>query len=130
MVKAQARVKIYEEENIDQWVALKTPTMTDIKAGDSRYPLMSKKQKYLDQNEKSSAATHFQDRPSVNKFSTINIQHGSYRISNTICKNNKEVSQQIKIKSQAGSENLVRKTMRLVRCYTNLPKSNQHLVWI
>ena len=57
MAKAQARVKIYEEENIDQKVPLKTLTVADIKAGDSRYPAITKKQKYLDQNEKPSAAT-------------------------------------------------------------------------
>ena len=74
MAKAQARAKIYEEENIDQKVALKTLTMADIKAGDSRYPVITKKQKYLDQNEKSSAATQFQARPRFNKFSTTNNQ--------------------------------------------------------
>ena len=51
MAKAQARVKIYEGENIDQKVLLKTLTMTDIKAGYSRYPVIRKKQKYLDQDE-------------------------------------------------------------------------------
>ena len=44
MAKAQARVKIYEEENIDQKVPLKTLTVADIKAGDSRYPVITKKQ--------------------------------------------------------------------------------------
>ena len=53
MARAQARVKIYEEENIDQKIPLKTLTMAD----DSRYPVITKKQKYLDQNEKSSTAT-------------------------------------------------------------------------
>ena len=48
MAKAQARVKIYEAENISQKVPLKIPTMADIKAGDSRYVLITKKQKYLD----------------------------------------------------------------------------------
>ena len=43
MAKAQARVKIYEEENIDQKVPLKTLTVADIKAGDSRYPVITKK---------------------------------------------------------------------------------------
>ena len=52
MAKAQARVKIYEEENIDQKVPLKTLAMTDIKTGDSRYPVITKKQNHLDQNEK------------------------------------------------------------------------------
>ena len=50
MAKAQARVKINERENIDQKVPLKTLTMTDIKAGNSRYPVITKKQKYMDQN--------------------------------------------------------------------------------
>ena len=49
MAKAQARVKINERENIDQKVPLKTLTMTDIKAGNSRYPVITKKQKYMDQ---------------------------------------------------------------------------------
>ena len=70
MVKAQARVKIYEGENRDRKVPLKTLTMADIKADDSRYPVITKKQKYLDQNEKSSAATQFQARSRVNRFST------------------------------------------------------------
>ena len=64
--------------------------MADVKAGNSRYPLMTKKQKYLDQNGKSSAATQFQDRPSVNKFSTIS--KWSYRISNTLCKTNRSIT--------------------------------------
>ena len=74
MAKAQARGKIYEGEKIEQKVPLKTLTMTDIKAGDSRYPVITKKQKYLDQSEKSSAATQFQARPRVNRFSTTNNQ--------------------------------------------------------
>ena len=45
MAKAQARVKIYEEENIEQKVPLKTLTVADIKGGDSRYPVITKKQK-------------------------------------------------------------------------------------
>ena len=57
MAKAQARIKIYEGENIDQKVTLKTLTMADIKADDSRYPVITKKQKYQDQNEELSAAT-------------------------------------------------------------------------
>ena len=69
MAKAQVRFKIYEgENNIHQKVPLK------IKASDSRYPLMTKKQKCLDQNEKSSAATQFQARPRVSRFSTTNNQ--------------------------------------------------------
>ena len=76
MAEVQARVKIYEGENIDQKVPLKTLTMTDIKADDSRYPVITKKQKYLDQNEKSSAATQFQARPKVNRFSKTNNQQG------------------------------------------------------
>ena len=48
MAKAQARVKIYEGENIDQTVPLKTLTMVDIKADESRYPVITKKQEYLD----------------------------------------------------------------------------------
>ena len=59
MTKAQARVKIYEREKIDQNVPLKTPAMTGIKAGGSRYPVIMKKQNYLDQNGKSSAPTQF-----------------------------------------------------------------------
>ena len=74
LAKAQARGKIYEGEKIEQKVPLKTLTMTDIKAGDSRYPVITKKQKYLDQSEKSSAATQFQARPRVNRFSTTNNQ--------------------------------------------------------
>ena len=42
MAKAQARVKIYEGENIDQKVPLKTLTMADIKADDSRYPVITR----------------------------------------------------------------------------------------
>ena len=58
--------------------------MADIKAGDSRYPVITKKQKYLDQNEKSSTATQFQARPRIDGFSTTNNQQGSYRINNII----------------------------------------------
>ena len=77
MVKAQARVKIYEEENIDPFkVPLKTLTMPNLKAGDTRYPVITKKQKYLDQSEKSSAATQFQARSRFNRFSTNNNQQG------------------------------------------------------
>ena len=76
MAKAQARVKIYEGENIDQKVSLKTLTMTDIKADESRYPVITKKQKHLDQNEKSSAATQSQTRPRVITFSNTNNQQG------------------------------------------------------
>ena len=68
MAKAQGRVKTYEGENIDQKVPLKTLTMAD----DSRYPVIAKKQKYLDQNEKSSAATQSQVRSRVIRFSTTN----------------------------------------------------------
>ena len=76
MAKAQARVKIYEEENIDQKVPLKTLTMADIKAGASRYPVITEKQNYLEQNEKLTAATQFQARPGFNRFSTTNNQQG------------------------------------------------------
>ena len=76
MAEVQARVKIYEGENINQKVPLKTLTMADIKAGDNRYPVITKQQKYLDQNKKSSAATQFQARPKVNTFATTNIQQG------------------------------------------------------
>ena len=76
MAKAQARFKIYEGENIDQKVPLKKLTMADIKAGDSRYPVITKKQKYLDRNEKSNAATQFQARSRVNRFSTTNNKQG------------------------------------------------------
>ena len=37
MTEAQARVNIYEKENIDQKVPFKTLAMVDIKAGDGRY---------------------------------------------------------------------------------------------
>ena len=74
MANAQARVRIYEGENIDQKVQLKTPTMTNIKADESRYLVMMKKQNYLDQNGKLSAVTQFQDRQRVSKFSTTNNQ--------------------------------------------------------
>ena len=68
MAKAQGRVKTYEGENIDQKVPLKTLTMAD----DSRYPVIAEMQKYLDQNEKSSAATQSQVRSRVIRFSTTN----------------------------------------------------------
>ena len=55
MEKTQAKVSIYEGENIDQKVPLKTPAMADIKAADSRYPVMTKKQNYMDQNWKSNS---------------------------------------------------------------------------
>ena len=55
---------------------MKTITMAGVKAGDRRYPVITKRQKYLDQNEKSSAATQFQARPRVNGFSTTNNQQG------------------------------------------------------
>ena len=42
MAKAQARVKIYEGENTDHKVPLKTLTMADIKADDSRYPVITR----------------------------------------------------------------------------------------
>ena len=45
---AQGRVKIYEEESVDQKKPLETPAMADIKEGDRRYSVMTKKQKYLD----------------------------------------------------------------------------------
>ena len=76
IAKAQARLKIYEGENTDQKVPLKILIMAAIKAGDSRYQVITKKQKYLDQNEKSSAATQFQARPRVNRFSATNNQQG------------------------------------------------------
>ena len=76
MAKAQARVKIYEEEDIDQKVPLKTLTIADAKACNSRYPVITKKQKYLDQNKKSSPATQFQAKPRFNRFSTTNNQQG------------------------------------------------------
>ena len=72
MTKAQSRVKIYEGENIDQKVPLKTLTLPDIKADHSMYPVITKKQKYLDQNEKSSAATQSQARPKIIRISTTN----------------------------------------------------------
>ena len=45
---AEGRVKIYEEESVDQKKPLETPAMAGIKEGDSRYSVMTKKQKYLD----------------------------------------------------------------------------------
>ena len=110
MAKPQARVKIFEEENIDQKVPLKTLTVADVKAGDSRYPVITKKQKF---------STDFQ-QPTISK--------GSYRITNTINKTSKAVLQKIKMKSPTGSQNLVRRTVRLVTCCTNWSKSSQHLV--
>ena len=50
--------------------------MVDIKAGYSRYPVIAKKQKYLDQNDKLSIAMQFQARPRVNRFSTTSNQQG------------------------------------------------------
>ena len=117
MAKAQARVKIYEGKNTDQKVPLKTLTMADIEGDDTRYPVITKKQKYLDQNEKSSTATQFQARPRVIRFSTTNNQQRELQ----------EKNHQIKMKSQTGSQNLVR-IMRLVPCCINWSKSNQHLV--
>ena len=72
--KAQARVKIYEGESIEQKVPLKTLAMADIKAGGGRYPVIKKKQKYLDQNEKLNATTQFQAKSSINRFSTTSMQ--------------------------------------------------------
>ena len=42
MAKAQARATIYEGEKIEQKVFLKTLTMADIKADDSRYPVITR----------------------------------------------------------------------------------------
>ena len=58
---------------------MKTITMAGVKAGDRRYPVITKRQKYLDQNEKSSAATQFQARPKIIRFSTTNNQQGELR---------------------------------------------------
>ena len=77
--------------------------MADIKAGDSRYPVITKKQKYLDQNEKSSIAIRFQARPRVNKFSTTNNQqrelqdkqHHLQDQQNSIIANQNEVTDRI-----------------------------------
>ena len=44
MVKGQARVKIYEGENIDQKAPLKTPITAGMKVGNTRYTIMTKKQ--------------------------------------------------------------------------------------
>ena len=57
MANTKARVKIHEGGSTDQKVASKTLTMTDMKVGDSRYPIKTMKLNYLDQNEKSSTAT-------------------------------------------------------------------------
>ena len=80
MTKVQATVTIYEGENIDQKLLLKTLTLADIKAGDSRYPVITKKQKNLDQNEKSSASTQFQAKPNVNRFLTTNNQQAELQM--------------------------------------------------
>ena len=100
--------------------------MADIKAGNSRYPVMTKKLKYLDQNEKSKAATQFQDKSGVNKFSLTNnqqveVQNKQHHLQDqqsTITANQSEVtgSNQSEV---TGRQNLVRKIMRLVRCCTN-----------
>ena len=124
--KAQARVKIYEGEDIDQKVSLKTLTMVDIKAYDSRYPVITKKQKYLDKNQKLSAATQFQSSQGSTDFQQPTISKGSYRISSIICKTNRVVLQQIKMKSQTVTD-LV-SIMRLVSCCINWSKRNQYLV--
>ena len=50
--------------------------MADIKADDSRYPVITNEQKYLDQNEKSSSATQSRTRPRVIRFSTTTNQQG------------------------------------------------------
>ena len=60
-------------------------------------------------------------------FQQPTISKGSYRISSIICKTNRVVLQQIKMKSRTGSQNLVR-VMRLVSCCTNWSKSNLHLM--
>ena len=80
LTKVQATVTIYEGENIDQKLLLKTLTLADIKAGDSRYPVITKKQKNLDQNEKSSASTQFQAKPRVNRFLTTNNQQAELQM--------------------------------------------------
>ena len=111
MAKAQASVKIYEEENIDQKVPLKALTVADIKAGDSRYPVI-KKQKYLNQNEKSNAATQFQARPRFNRFSTTNNQQGELQNNqhhqqdqqSIITKNQNEVTDRITEPCEKDSE--------------------------
>ena len=74
--KQEAKVKIYEGENIDQKTLSKTSTMADIKIQDRRYSVMTKKQNYSKQNQnrRLSAATQFEDRTSINKFSTTNNQ--------------------------------------------------------
>ena len=38
---AQGRVKIYEEENINQKKPLEAPAMADIKEGDSKYSVIT-----------------------------------------------------------------------------------------
>ena len=127
MVKAQARVKIYEGENRDQKVPLKTLTMADIKADDSRYPVITRSrsiwikmrnQAQLHNSRLGQGLTEFQ-QPAISKV--------SYRISTIFCKTSRVVFQQIEMKSQTGSQNLVR-IMRLVPCSTNWSKSNQYLV--
>ena len=112
MAKAQARVNVYEEENTDQKVPLKILTMADIKAGDSRYPVVTKKRKYLDQNEKSSVATQFQARPRFNRFSTTSSQQGELQNNqhhqqdqqNSITGNQNEVTDRITKPCEKDSE--------------------------
>lgn len=74
MIKVQSRIKIYEGEDIEQKVPLKTPTMANLKTGGDRCQVITRKQNYLDKNGKWSEGTQFQDKPSVKKFSSINNQ--------------------------------------------------------
>ena len=74
MIKVQSRIKIYEGEDIEQKVPLKTPTMANLKTGGDRYQVITRKQNYLDKNGKWTEATQFQDKPSVKKISSINNQ--------------------------------------------------------
>ena len=52
MIKVQSRIKIYEGEDIEQKVPLKTPTMANLKTGGDRYQVITRKQNYLDKNGK------------------------------------------------------------------------------
>ena len=89
MAKAQVRVKIYEGENIDQMVPLKALTMPDVKADHSICPVITKKQKYLDQNENQVQLDNPRLGQRSSEFQQPTTNKGSYRIGNIICKTNR-----------------------------------------
>ena len=123
MAKVQARVKIYEGENIDQKVPLKTLTMGDIKPSDSRYPVTTKKQSIWIKMRNQAQLHNSRLGQGSTDFPQPTISKGSYRISNIICKTNRVVLHQIKMKPQTGSQNLVR-IMTLGSSCTNWSRSN------